>query len=84
VVFVARFEYHTYTFSTKHPSSIVHTSTTMTETDEPLMIPAIISHAKVFLGLKMSQPLEMSIIHESVSEHVPKRQNILSLLYCNC
>jgi len=83
MVFVARFEDHTYTFSTKYPLSIVHTGTAVTETDEPLMIPATIPHAKVFLELETSQPSEMSIIHESVSEHVPERQNILSLLYCN-
>jgi len=83
VEFVARFEDHTYTFSTKYPSSIAHTGTAVTETDEPLMIPATIPYVKVFLGLEISQPSDMSIIHKSVSEHVPERQNMLSLLYCN-
>lgn len=50
MVFVARFEDHTYTFTTKYPASIVHTGTAMTETDEPLTIPAIIAYAKVLLG----------------------------------
>ena len=78
-----RFEEQTYTFSTRYPSSIAHTGTPVTEIDEPLMLPANIPHAMVFLGLETSQPSEMSIIHESVSEHGPERQNVLSLLYCN-
>jgi hypothetical protein len=51
VVLVARFEDHTYTFFfSNYPASIVHTGTAMTETDEPLTIPATITYAKVFLG----------------------------------